>query len=220
MFINKCFVVITSCYLIIILTSFCAISQTNTLSIGVHSEGQIHVNKFLNGRTPIDVIDFGGQFSYRDIVEQVLLLQALHLGGFSDEIEFVEVDFYGRRIKLIKKGGLDVSATPLWYSDLLLIEDDIYISTPILKSKEFNVGLYVHDKNKHLLKAKTLSDIQQMRAISNQNWKPFWQTLENLNLRDLIHSGQFMSMTKMLVKGRGDFMLAPFYNTKDLFLNK
>ena len=210
------FLVITSCSLIIFLTSFHTNPQTKALSIGVHEEGQKHVNKFLNGRDPIDIIDFGGPLSYRDIIEQILLLQALKLGGFSDEIELINVDFYGRRVKLIEKGFLDMSATPLWYSDLLYSKEEIYISEPILKSGEFNVGLYVHHEMRELLEAKSLSDVQKMVAISNRDWKPFWQTLKELNLKAIIHSGQFISMTKMLVKKRGDFMLSPFYNTQDL----
>ena len=185
------------------------------LLIGVHGEAQENYQKFLNGRDPLKLKDFSGKFAYRDNVEQVLLLQALDKGGYQANSQLVAVDFYKRRLRLIQRGEIHLSATPLWYKDLVTAEG-IFISPAIIKEGEFSAGLYVFDKNKHLLAKQSLSQVKKLYAVSNRNWLVDWQVLTEMNLAGLNHSGQFPLMTKMLVKGRADFMLAPFYNSKDL----
>lgn len=55
-----------------------------------------------------------------------------------------------------------------------------------------------------------------LHAVSSRNWTIDWQVLTKMNLSGLNHSGQFPLMARMLVKGRADFMLSPFYNSPDL----
>ncbi|GAA0818713.1 hypothetical protein GCM10009111_21770 [Colwellia asteriadis] len=169
---------------------------------------------FINKRNPLTITDFTGKYAYRDIVEQVLLLQALHRGGYNSPIQLVSVDFYQRRIKLINQGEVHLSATPSWYADIK-DKENLFISPPLTQEGEFTAGLYVYEKNEHLLKLSP-PNIQSLFAVSNRNWKTDWAALCDMNLAGLIHVGQFPLMTQMLVKGRADFMLAPFYNTPDL----
>lgn len=185
------------------------------LLIGIHKIGQENFKLFLNGRDPLMLTDFTGQYAYRDNIEQVLLLQALHRGGYQANIQVVHVDFYKRRFRLIERGEVHLSATPLWLADLKTA-DNIFITPALIKEGEFTAGLYIHSKKTELLESQTLEKIRKLHAVSSRNWTIDWQVLTKMNLSGLNHSGQFPLMARMLVKGRADFMLSAFYNSSDL----
>ncbi|PKG84656.1 hypothetical protein CXF85_07780 [Colwellia sp. 75C3] len=191
------------------------IKKNPPLLIGIHQSGQENFNHFLKNRDPLTIDNFTGKFAYRDNIEQVLLLQALHRGGYQANINLVSVDFYKRRLRLIENGEVHLSGTTLWMADLKTA-NNIFISPALIKEGEFTAGLYVHADKTPLLKLQTLQQIKKLHAVSNNNWLVDWQVLTKMNLAGVNHSGQFTLMTKMLIKGRADFMLAPFYNTPDL----
>lgn len=184
--------------------------------IGVHSGVQFNIKQFLGNRDPLDVTDFTGRYASRDVVEYILLLQALHLGGYDGESKPVSIDYYARSIRLIKQGAIHLTSSPLWLQDIQSESDNIFISDPLVREGEFEAGLYIYAAKRHLLAYQSLEQIQQLTAVSNRNWQSDWQVLESLNLSGITHSGQFTYMANMLVKNRADFMLMQFFNRPDL----
>lgn len=191
------------------------LKKKTPLLIGIHADGQEHFELFLAGRDPLKIKSFSGKYAFRDIVEQVLLLQALDKGGYKANIQLVHVNFYKRRIRLIEQGEVHLSATPLWLMDLTEAKN-IFVTPALIKEGEFTAGLYIHAEKDTLLENQTLQQIRELHAVSNRNWSIDWQVLTEMDLAGLNHSGQFPLMALMLVKGRADFMMSAFYNSPDL----
>lgn len=186
------------------------------ITIGIHLEAQQHFEEFIAGRDIVKIDDFSGARAYRDVVEQILLIKALRLGGIDLPIRYIQVDHHPRRVKLMKQGLIHLSATPFWHSELDGLGDKVHISTPLLRDGLAEAGLYAHSKNSRALQIKDPSEFSEFIAVSNQNWPTDWKILTDLNFDGLYHTGQFTTMTDMLVKGRADILLAPFYNSDDL----
>ena len=90
-------------------------SAVAKIRVGAQLEGQKHVAQFINGRPIAQITDYSGKLAYRDVVEQVLLLQALHFGGYKGEVEFVQADNYQRRLRLLEQALIDLSVSALWH---------------------------------------------------------------------------------------------------------
>ncbi len=59
-------------------------------------------SRFLNRRDPLSISDFSGPHSRRDVVEVVLLHQALALGGWGRALEFVDMPSGERLLREIR----------------------------------------------------------------------------------------------------------------------
>ena len=173
-------------------------------------------NLFLNGKSPLEVSDFKGKQSRRDVVELVLVQQALSKGGYKGEIKIIEAPSYARINEIIKNGKADISGTSDWKEDIIL-EKQI-ASEIIIKQGQFEAGFYTATNNTKALSAKSVNDIRQLTAISNRDWKPDWNTLSALKIKHLEHVVLWESIVKMVNKKRGDFTLAPFQQTEDMSL--
>lgn len=194
----------------------CSLGAKETLRIGVQLEGQKHVEQFIADREISSIEDYSGEFAYRDVIEQVLLLQALHFGGFRGNIELVQADHYKRRLRLLEQGLLDLSVTGVWLSDALPIKDNLYISRPLLRDGEAEAGFYVHQNNTRARQVNDKFGLQRLNAISNKNWQIDWRIMSAIGFAHLDSVSQFTQMTDMIMKGRSNVMLATFYNTDDL----
>lgn len=186
------------------------------LRIGVQLEGQTHVEQFINNRPIQSITDYSGPLAYRDVIEQVLLLQALYYGGYDGKIEFVQADHYKRRLRLLEQGMLDLSVTAIWQSDALSIKESVFITSPLLRNGEAEAGFYTSEENKKATAVTELADLRQLHAISNQHWQVDWKIMSAIGFKHLDNVSQFTQMTDMIIKGRSDVMLAAFYNTSDL----
>lgn len=97
-------------------------------------------------------------------MEIILLQQALRRGGLNEPINFVVRPLsYLRRIRLVKDGSFALWANTAWLNEAQPLEQDVYISKPVIERGEYIVGLYVHPSNTKALAARTLSDIQGLR---------------------------------------------------------
>lgn len=167
---------------------------------------------FLDGRDPLKVSDYSGLNSNREVVELLLLQQALALGGYEKSVELiVEPLSYLRRIRLIANGSYALWANTAWYTDVCQINESLYITKPVIERGEYIVGLYTHPDNEKALAAKNLDDVRQLVAISNENFRVDWETLSSLHLRhEIYNNSNWYSYAKLLANGRADFMLFPF----------
>ena len=179
--------------------------------------------RFIDSRDPLTISHFDGLGSRRDVVEVVLVQQALALGGMRLPVKLVKVDnssdSYTRYLKEILSGNATMGGNSAWLVDLVSIKDKVYISAPLIRSGEFEAGLYTTPDNKAALSARTLADVQMLTAVVAESWTPDVATLNSLKLRNVLETQSWDSMVGMVQKGRADVLLAPFQPTPDMSLS-
>jgi hypothetical protein len=158
----------------------------------------------------VDIKDFSGDNSRRDVIEFILIQQALALGGSTIDFSFAVGNYDARNVKLVQSGMLLINFDSMWLSYIGELQDDLYISDPIIRKGEYWAGLYTAVDNERALKVKTLTDLKELSVISSKNWHVDWKTLMELNPKTLIHDEEWLSMAKLVNLQWVDIMLAPF----------
>lgn len=171
---------------------------------------------FLAGRDPRELQSYGGAGSRRDVVELVLLQQALARGGWREPLRFVGARTYSRMLVELASGRCGLSGTTLWSADLE--GPGLRPSSALIPEGRFEAGLYTSPSNERALAARTREDLSALRAVSNRNWRPDWRVLRSLGLAELRHVQNWDSMVRTLLAGRADLVLAPFQPTEGLAL--
>lgn len=172
--------------------------------------------KFIGKRDPVNLKNFTGKGTRRDVVELVLIQQALNYNKHKYKIVFKEAPNYKRVIESIKQGSVAMGSNTVWKTDV--DEKFSYVSVPTIKEGEFEAGFYVSPLNQKALQTKNLKDIRQLVGISSDAWTSDWEALTKLRLKKLYSTSNWESMVKMVHVGRGDFLLAPFQATSDMSL--
>ncbi|WP_034641419.1 hypothetical protein [Chitinilyticum aquatile] len=176
--------------------------------------------KFLKGRDPLGITFFGGEHSRRDVVELVLVQQALKTGGNTRPVKLVTVnntsDSYNRYLKEVSTGTAALGGNSVWLVDLKPLSDKVYISEPSIRQGEFNAGLYTIAGNKQALAAQDKAAVQKLSAVVADSWKPDIATLESIPIKNVLKTQSWDSMVGMVAKQRADVILAPFQPTPDL----
>lgn len=171
--------------------------------------------RFLAGRDPAAIADYGGPLSRRDVVEVVLIHQALARQDRSLRLSMAPMPSSQRLQAELRIGHSACSATSYWREDFPQ-PDGLLFSDPLLLDGEFEVGLYTTPDNARALAARGLADVQQLRVLSNDTWRVDWLTLQRLGITRLQHVTRWNLMPHMLQQGRADVLLAPFQPTPDL----
>ncbi len=170
---------------------------------------------YIAGRDPLMVKDYKGLGSRRDVVEVVIIQQALALGGLQLPIRFIVASSHARIIKQVHSGTAVMAGNSIWLS-LLDNRDLLYVSDPIIENGQFEAGLYTITENKQSLSARSIEDVRKLTAVSSKAWIVDWQTLNAMEMGSLINTVKWSSMVKMVAKGRADFLLAPFQPSSDM----
>lgn len=203
--------------------SMVSLAQDKTITILTQQDVFNDYQKFIDGRDPLTLTQFGGPNSRRDVVELVLVQQALKMGGNQFPIKIVSVDntsdSYNRFIKEITTGSATMGGNSAWLIDLKQIGDKVHISEPSIRQGEFEAGLYTTADNADARLSKTLPQIQKLTAVVAESWKPDVATLESLKFAQLLKTQSWDSMVGMLAKKRADVLLAPFQPTADLSMD-
>lgn len=171
--------------------------------------------RFLAGRDPTAVTDYGGPLSRRDVVEVVLIHQALARQDRKLRLGMSPMPTSQRLQTELRIGHAACSATTYWREDFPK-PDGLLFSDAVLQDGEFEAGLYTTPGNARALAARQLADVQQLRILSNNTWRVDWQTLEQLGVAHLQHVASWNLMPRMLQQGRADLLLAPFQPTPDM----
>jgi hypothetical protein len=174
---------------------------------------------FIGDRDPLDITYYGGANARRDVIEVVLTLQALAIGGSIYTIDFKEVESYARQLAEVSAGRSALTMTTIWESDANSHSFSVYSSDALVDSTEFIAGFYVNESNHKALQSKTLQDLQQLTVVCNASWRRDWDLLHSLMPPDNIYKSViWSSMVKMVHFNRVDFVLAPFQRTPDMAL--
>jgi hypothetical protein len=171
--------------------------------------------RFLAGRNAAAITDYGGPLSRRDVVEVVLIHQALARQDRSLRLGMAPMPTSQRLQAELRMGHAACSATTYWREDFPT-PDGLLFSSPLLLEGEFEAGLYTTPGNARALAARQLTDVQQLRVLSNNTWRVDWLTLQKLRIANLQHVSSWNLMPRMLQQGRADLLLAPFQPTPDL----
>lgn len=166
--------------------------------------------RFLNHRSVQDIHDFSTAGARRDVVDMVLVQQAIWLGGLRLHFEFKRSDFSARSPKLYSRGEALVSFDSVWRNAARKYEQDVYISDPVIERGHYVAGLWTSPKNGKALAVRTLADLQQLTAVSSKSYEADWRTLQGLKLKDIRDEYAWISMATLVSKGWVDVMLAPF----------
>ncbi|UTJ05278.1 hypothetical protein [Arcobacter roscoffensis] len=208
-------------YFFIFISLFFTISNINASNITLDMLIEENVLKdyknFTEDKNPLKIKNFSHTSSRRSVVEIVLFQQALYLGGnYKVNLNFIKSPTYLRELQQLKQGKAITTATSIWSHDLKELKKHVYISKALIRNNEFEAGLYTISSNKKALSAKSLKDIQSLKAVSNKYWIPDWKTLYKLKPKKLIHVIKWKYMTRMVSIQRADFLLAPFQSKEDL----
>ncbi len=202
------------------LVSLAAHADEKIITILTQQDVYNDYQKFIAGRDPLTLTQYTGTGSRRDVVELVLVQQALKAGGNQYPIKIVKVDnnsdSYSRFIKEIISGSATMGGNTAWQIDLKQIGDKVYISEPSIRQGEFEAGFYTLPDNAEARLSKTLPQLQQLTAVVAESWKPDVATLESLKFNSVLKTQSWESMVGMLNKKRADVLLAPFQPTPDL----
>jgi hypothetical protein len=185
-------------------------AQPTTASIAVLPDIHEDYRLFLGDRLPEAVDFYGGNYARRDVIELILMQQALALGGFKKNLRFVDEENYFRSIRNVLDGKtLTISGT-IWYEDLATQNDKLHISPPIVREGEFIVGIYTSPKNQQAQASKTLAQLSKLKVVTSRQWKPDLTTLEGLGFNNIMYTPNWVNMARMINAGRVDVTLSPF----------
>lgn len=173
---------------------------------------------FLAGRDPLSITDFTGPGSRRDVVELVLLQQAIAKTDMEFNISFVFANF-PETLEMVKRGDAIATANTSWRNDLMADWDQLFITTSLIDRGEFVAGFYTTPSNRNALAARVPADVFNLRGVSSRNWTIDWATLDSIPfVEPVAHADTWGVMTQMVLAGESDFLLAPFQPNEDMVL--
>lgn len=209
------------CLLLVFLSSYAGAQSTLVVDIISSENFSQRYDEFLAGRSVLDVKEFypSTKGSHIEIIEMVLLQQALHLGGEHREVVFnpkpsVNVIEFSDLIA----GDSLILARSTWHEDMLDYKGSLYISEPIVEFGEYEAGFYVTKRNiaLHDMPAERLN---QLTVVANPRWKVDWRALNNTNINIVSFIGPWETMLEMVETEIVDAMLVNFSVSESLLLS-
>jgi hypothetical protein len=165
--------------------------------------------RFLAGRSPVEVIDFHGDYIRRDVVDMIIVQQALVLGGFQKTFAYRPGNVNFRNTRLLEQGKLLLSFDSYWLADAEVLQDKLFISAPIIRQGEYFAGIYAHADNKRVAALNTIDDFSQLTSVSTPRWRTDWQTLSLLPLKEVFVEHEWLAQAQMVHRQWADFMMMP-----------
>ncbi|TMP26914.1 hypothetical protein CWB99_16970 [Pseudoalteromonas rubra] len=153
----------------------------------------------------------------RDVVEFLIAQRALREGGFKHTFSFTLGNYDARNLKLLESGLLLMSFDTIWLTQAKLIDNDVYISEPIIEKGKYFAGIYTSNTNKARLRNKITKDLSNVSVVSSKAWLVDWLTLKALSPKQLHHEDDWITMAKLVSNGWVDVMLVSFNNTRPFF---
>ncbi|AOT09321.1 hypothetical protein [Pseudoalteromonas luteoviolacea] len=212
-------------WLIWVWLSLCSgsLSAHNQLVVDIMSSENFsqRYTEFLNGRSPLDVKSFypTTKGSHIEIIEMVLLQQALFLGGETREVVFnpkpsVNIIEFSDMIS----GESLVLARSVWHEDIINYRGSLYVSDAVVEFGQYEAGLYVTKRNVALQNLPQ-EQLEQLTVVANPRWRVDWRALNNTDINIVSFIGPWETMLNMVETEVVDAMLINFSVSQDLLLN-
>lgn len=183
--------------------------NAKVIDITVETDIYFYAKNIIGNKSVIEITDYSGENAQRDVVEFILIQQALILGGEDIEFNFIYGNYDARNLKLLNDGLLLLSFDSLWLSATEKYKDNLYISEPLIEKGDYFAGIFTSERNKEKYSKAPIS-INDMSFVSSKDWHVDWLTLQSLKPKKLIHESDWIVMAKMVSRGWVDGMLAPF----------
>lgn len=205
-------------FIVWVLVCLWSLSTQAGISINATIENDVlrDYKAFVAGRDVLSISDYAGQYSRRDVIEAILIQQALAIGGLDAEFNLIPGNYDARNLILLKKGRILLSMDTIWLKDAEKLLPAVLISDPVIREGENLSGLYVKEDNKIALAATNLDEVRQLTAVTSKFWETDWRTLNELGLKKVEHELEWEGMLSHVLFGTVDFVLAPFQPTEDL----
>ncbi len=181
-----------------------------TIVVAVDEDNIADYQLFVGDRDPLLIDFYGGPGARRDVVEIVLLQQALALGGLETKVTLRPENSYLRVLKLVADGQVALSGAQMWSEDIQPYTSDLFKTKAVVKEGEFIAGLYTRADNQRALQATSVEKIRYLSAASNRHWNADVKTLTDLGIKKLHFATYWVQIVRMVVAGRADITLAPF----------
>ncbi|MFZ5756047.1 MAG: hypothetical protein ACOY3X_04035 [Pseudomonadota bacterium] len=186
-------------------------ASAGTLTIAAPPDVIADHDRLLAGRKPAAVTRYDGPGSRRDVVELILVQQALILAGNQRPVELVPAPTYMRMLAMVADGHAELTGTSVWASDIDNDAERLQASTPLIAEGEFHAAFFhAHNNSTGVRERIRNGDWEHLAAVSSRSWKPDWKALHHLGLAQVYDVPEWPAMVRMVSAGRADFLLAPF----------
>ena len=190
------------------------IFATETLRIGINEDLLAKYTMFVGDRDVLQITDFSGEGTRRSVVEVVLLVQALHLGGMDSPIEWRVLPNYSRIQRALQEGDIAIAASSMWNYDLVNMLKYTIASDALVADGEYQAGLYKLANNP--LTIITPEELNNLTVISVASWTPDWTTLTSMPFKAVFDANNWDAMIRMIQAQRGDVILSSFKGSADM----
>lgn len=187
-----------------------AIEPIATVDIPIETSVYDDYRRFVGTRSVYDIQSFSHAGTRRDVVDMVLVQQALQLGGYPLNFNFIPSDSSARSTQLFVRGEVLISVDSVWGQTAHQLNPHVYISSAVIERGEYVAAIFTSPQNKKTRAIRQLSDFTGLTAVSSRAYAEDWQILEHLPLRELRDEYNWSSMAILVSRGWVDFMLAPF----------
>lgn len=153
--------------------------------------------------------------SNRVVASLVILQQALHHGGLTPRLKFVETPNTARARMMVRNGEVVMASQDLWST---AFTDDVYMSSAIIPEGKFFKGIYGLKSNKKLMQVRSLKELRDFTPVCSSSWVVDLKTMHHLRF-DYVHNvPRFDLMTNLIRMQKADFILYGFTGNKDMSL--
>ena len=181
-----------------------------TVDIPIETSVYDDYRRFVGKRSVHDIHSFKGAGTRRDVVDMVLVQQALQLGGFPLQFNFIPSDSSARSMQLFIRGDVLISVDSVWGKTAHKLQSHLYISSAVIERGDYVAAIFTSPNNLKTKSIRQLSDFSGLTAVSSRAYAEDWQVLAQLPLRELRDEYNWSSMAMLVSRGWVDFMLAPF----------
>lgn len=193
---------------------------------GLHAEDRVRFlvpqdviddyRAMLGDQSPLDVVSYAGPGARRDVIEMILLQQALACGGWSGEIEWLPARLYDGILDDVANGYFVGAGTSVWLSDLDERNEDYLFTVPLIREGEFIAGLYAVAGNKKVRTTRSEEALRSLSVVSNRHWSRDWLALEACGFSEIRDVSSWPTIVHALEAGMADITLAPFNRNKNM----
>ncbi len=200
--------------LLLALIPLSASAQATENTVVVPPDAYTDYHNMLGGRDPLDIEAFSGPHASREVVEMILLRQALAAAEVDLPVQFRPVSSSDAMIRALRSGEAVAVGTSFWLGELTPLHEDIRISTSMISRGQFEVGFYVHPDSVVLGD----ENVSSLRQISTREWQQDWQRLEETGFEALVHWDAWPSQVAAVRSGEVSFLIAPFQPNEHMML--